>query len=153
MSDFVDVGPRIRIGRPATVTIYSEVDGSIRGVVTTTEELVEKNVPPGCSYVLGAHDARNRRVNLATKAVEPYQPPQDDADAVWDSAKELWEVPAAVKAARVDRTHALRRIVILEATQLRALREIALGIDPILNKAKLKVIDDAIVELRAQFGA
>jgi hypothetical protein len=141
----------VRVGYPATVTIYSEDDGRIVGILTTTEDLIEKNIPPGCSYVPGAHDARNRRINTISKAVEAYQPPQDDPDAVWDAAKELWEIPASIFAARVDKADMTRRIEALERTQLRALRELALDIDPILNRAKLKAIDDAIVELRNQF--
>lgn len=141
------LGPRI--GYPVTVTVYAEDDGRIVSVLTTTEEQLERNIPAGCGYIDGAHDGRTRRVNLVTKEVEAFQPPQDDTDAVWDAEREVWEIPAAILARRRDNADAVRRIELIERTQLRALREIALGIDPVINKAKLKLIDDQIVELRA----
>ena len=92
--------------------------------------------------------ALGKRWDAATEAEvdAPIPPAPDGTGNQWDAARWKW--------ISWDERNALllRKIDALERAQLRMLREIALNIDPIANKLKLKAIDDAIVELRNQFG-
>lgn len=140
-----------RFGVPITVTIYEQASGRMLGVLTCSEDQLAANVPAGCGYVAGAHDPANRRVNVATKQVEPYQPPAPDADHAWNAEAERWELPAAVQSARVDRMLALREIELLEAQQARSLREVVLNRGNAATARKtLEDIDDQITALRSK---
>lgn len=104
--------------------------------VGTGEEILERVLQLG-----------KRWDRLTEAEVDADPPPTPSGTAVqWDAARWRW---ISWEERNGDK---LRRIDVLEKTQLRALREIALGIDTLANRAKLKLIDDAIIDLRSQFG-
>lgn len=99
------------------------------------EEIVERILPLGKRW--------DRAAGAEADADPPPAPPGTGVQ--WDAARWRW-VPWE------DRNReGLRRIEALERAQLRALREIALGVDTAANRAKLQAIDNAIVALRDQF--
>jgi hypothetical protein len=129
-----------------TVTLYDQATGAIRGVVSTLRSQLAVNVPAGCGHIEGAHDGSCRRINPATLEVEPYQPPQPDADHVWNDVTERWEIPPARLAQIVAARRRQREIDAIELGTLRALREWALGDQTALER--LQQADDDVKSRR-----
>jgi hypothetical protein len=105
------------------------------------------NTPSGTVALLGLYDHLSQQVDVSTGAVIAYQPPSPGAEFVWDAPSSRWRLSAAAQAAQGARKAAAGRIAQLEASQHRALRELALGSTTAL--ARLQSIDAQIVALRA----
>lgn len=131
--------------RLCTWSFYDPATGELTGrTFSGPESLLEVNTPNGHAAVEGCHDRLARRVDLATGDVVPWQPPQPTADHEWHAELERW----VLNAAAVKRLGTLDRIVELERSQHRAMREAVLG--SATARDRLLEIDQAIAALRSQ---
>lgn len=113
-----------------TASVFRLDDGLLTGAILHgSDAAIARNTPAGCAVVDGEHDHRNRRVDLVTGQVVPYQPPQPAATEFqtydWDAAKELW-VAQPTQAARWRAVRA-RRDKLLASTDWVALRGLERG--------------------------
>lgn len=132
-----------------TWSFFRVSDGTVLpGVFSGPERFLKANTPPDCEAIKGAHDPKNRRVNLKTRDVEPYQPSAPDEDHEWNADLELWVLNPDVVAIRSRKAAALARIQDLESKQLRAVRELSLDATDAIAQKKLRDIDDEIALLR-----
>lgn len=88
-------------------SIYDLSTGLFTGVtLLAPPEQLARNIPPGCGVVDGAHDHRDRCVDLATGQVVDYQPPAPADDEqqtwAWDAATRRWRATKTSKAIAAD---------------------------------------------------
>ena len=108
--------------RPATFHFYRLDDGTFIGRTLTlttdtdAQAFVALNTPPGCAALRhdGPLNAEASRVDLETRAVVEYQPPEPSPDHEWNAQARRWALKAAAVERRDRRTAALARIVELE---------------------------------------
>jgi hypothetical protein len=135
-----------------TFSFYHRETGLLNGRTFSTDDdgMIDANIKlyPSHAAIEGAHDHRNKRVNVTTGAVEDYQPPVPSADHEWNTETKLWELKDEVKVKQQAQQKAREQIAWLEASQHRAVREAML--DPIGGIRRLKAIDDQIAVLRSQ---
>lgn len=120
--------------RNKTWHIYSLVDGTftgsrISGPVDEQGNMqpgIERSIPEGHGAIEGVIDAMSQRVNLLTRTLEDYQPPQPSTDHGWDAVTKRWSLNAAVVQRMKMERESRARIAQLELAQLRPMREIAL---------------------------
>lgn len=110
------------------------------------QKALEAHTPAGSKAIEGRHDHLSRRVNLETRAVEDYQPPQPSADHEWNPDAKRWQLRADVAERQARRAAALAEIARLEASQARPIREAALGMAGAIER--VRAIDARIAELR-----
>lgn len=152
---------------PGRWYFYDLATGRLTGrTLSGLAELLQANTPAGQGAVQvppgTVLDARNRRVNLATGQVEPWQPPAPpDTELTtwaWDDATERWvaEPTAAAEQQRIaqELTAAMAE---REAGQARAQREILLALArgqaaPAEAVARLAEIEAAVAPLRLQLA-
>lgn len=128
-----------------TYSFYDNATGLFRAfTIHCADYDLKLNTPEGCTAVEGKHDHLCRRVDLSSRAVVFYQPPQPDADHDWNAATERWEKRADALAREARRAASLSRIQELEGRQHRRVRELLESTDP-----QLKTISDEIAQLRA----
>jgi hypothetical protein len=108
------------------------------------------NCPPGHKVHDGGVDPLAQRKDIETGKVIDYVPPSPGADFEWNSISLRWQISAAVQAKADARTAALAGIAALEASQHRAVRELAIGTPGAL--ARLQQIDLLISALRPALG-
>jgi hypothetical protein len=131
-------------GQLYSVTITVSDDDAVKLNTPDGHEAVE--IPPGVRV-----DPQSQRVDLATKKIVDYQPPQPAPDNVWNATTKRWQ-PSAVKTAQTNADlRARRQIRTLEDSQHRVIRECQLGV-PGAQK-RLKEIDDKIAQLRPALAA
>jgi hypothetical protein len=117
-----------------------------------SEDAAKANTPPGQIRIEGAHDPLSRRFDVATGDVVDYQPPPPSRDHEWDATIKRWKLTAVAAKKIEDRSAALAEIARLEASQQRALREIALGDETGAARQRLTAIEDEIAGLRKFLG-
>ena len=114
-----------------------------RSFSASDEAWLKDNLPDGHGvYEAARIDHLSQRVNLISGEVVDYQPPQPSHDHEWNESAKRWQLSKTA----VARIEALQRIQMLEAKQLRALREFALGYDG--AKQRLQALDDEMAVLR-----
>lgn len=130
------------------VSFYHKDTGLFKASRFSTSDpaLIPLNTPANYIAIEGHFDHLSQRVNLATGAVEDYQPPQPDANHEWNKIAKRWQLNAATARAKEQMAEALQAIANLEASQPRAVREILLGRQAAL--LRLREIDEEIAELR-----
>jgi len=107
-------------------------------------KFVTANTPEGYAPIYWVTDPMSQRVDLSTGEIVDYQPPQPDAEHVWDVDARRWiKRPDVIERERL-RLEAQSRIDDLERRQARRVRELLAASDP-----ALKTIDDEIAQLRA----
>ena len=109
---------------------------------------IELNTPAGCGWIAGRFDPLSQRVNLETRTVVDWRPPAPDADHEWDADIRRWRKRREAREREAARRRALEKISELEASQARALREVALGDTTGEARARLETVDAAIAALR-----
>jgi len=113
----------------------------------TEQATARANAPDGHVPIAGVYDSLSQRVDIETGAVVDYQPPAPSADHEWNATSKRWQLTAAVQAKARARQTALAQIAVLEASGVRAARELALNQAGALDR--LQAIDAAIAKLRA----
>ena len=78
-----------------------------------------------------------------------YQPPQPSADHEWNPESRRWTLSETVRQRNEARTAALARIAVLEAAQLRPMRELALNPQNAEARQRLEAIETEIAGLRS----
>lgn len=91
------------------------------------DRFLADNTPEGFVCIEGTFDRLSQIVDLETKEVIDYIPEQPSADHEWHPLAKRWVYNAAYLAAQKADTEARKEIALLEASQLRPLRELALG--------------------------
>jgi hypothetical protein len=111
-------------------SFYQKDSGAIHHVLFQTDDdgQLKNNTPPDHIAIEGAHDHRNKRVNVATGEVIDYQPPAPSDDHEWNAETKFWQVKTAVLDKQNKRSHALYQIAALEASQQRVIRELVLNL-------------------------
>jgi hypothetical protein len=110
------------------------------------DALVVLNTPPDHFAVDGQFDSLSQRVDIATGKVIDYQPPSPSADHEWSATTKRWKLNAAAQSKINNHNSAMSQILTLEATQHRAVRELALGVTD--AQQRLADIDAQITTLR-----
>lgn len=110
---------------------------------------VHLNTPDGCGWKEGRYDALSQRVDLDSREVVDWQPPQPDENHEWNAITRRWIKRHDVREREVMRARAIEEIEDLERAQNRALREIALGDVCGTARERLASIDGRIASLRA----
>jgi hypothetical protein len=129
-------------------SFYDETTGDFSGrVFSGSARLVALNTPTGYVAISGRFDRLSQRVDTKTGEVVDYQPPKPDDDHEWNTERRRWVKKPDVLVAERRGAAARKRIAELEASQLRALREHALGDATAVDR--LRAIDDEIKTLRA----
>jgi hypothetical protein len=145
-------------------SFYKKTTGAFTGFgYAGTIELLPINTPEDCDAIEGTFDHLSQRVDLSalrmieeldpvadadkiaelrSRVVYDYQPPQPDDNHEWDIDVKRWQLKPEIAARQRDIEHAKSEIAILEASQLRALREFAIGAEGAAQR--LKDIDDQI---------
>jgi hypothetical protein len=116
-------------------------------MLTTNPQNVAINTPSDHIAIGGYHDPLSKKVDIATGAIVDYQPPAPSSNHEWNADAKRWQLTAAVQATNDKRAVARSRIAQLEASQHRAVRELALGTSGALQR--LQAIDSEIAALRA----
>lgn len=111
-----------------------------------SEKLATSCAPDGCAPIEGVTDYLSQRVDLTTGQVVSWQPPQPSPDHEWNAGTKRWQLTAASAAKASARLSALSEIAALELSQLRALRELALGDSSAVER--LKSVDAQVAALR-----
>jgi len=124
--------------------IYSLETGIFRSVYSGPEATIDEQLREGEAAIEGDFDTALVRVNLETKAVEPFIPPSPGPDYQWDDRR--WSLTPEAAASLAKREAAEREIQTLEASQARAVREFILGAPD--AKDRLTATDAAIAALR-----
>lgn len=133
-----------------SVSYYHKSSGLLTGsLYTFSDDLaVALNTPDDHIAIDGHHDHLSKRVNIETGDVVDYQPPCPSEHHEWNDDTKRWVINAD-RQAKLDAHHgALQKINTLEATQNRFLREVHLGVNVAKATARLKAIEEEIVELR-----
>ena len=131
-------------------SFYHKDTGLLNGqhFCTSDEQNIALNTPPDHIAIDGHHDHLSKRVDITTGEVIDYQPPQPSKHHEWNDDTKRWVINAD-RQAKIDAHHvALQKIDTLEATQNRFLREVHLGVNVEKATARLKAIEEEIVELR-----
>ena len=133
-----------------TVSFHHKETGIFSSAVLTStdDSAIAINTPRDHVAIEGAYDPLSKRVDVATGEVVDYQPPLPSADHEWNATTKRWQLTAAVTAKREARRSALASIAALEASGVRAVRELALGQAGALDR--LKALDIEIAALRLQ---
>jgi len=117
-------------------------------VYSASEPELALNTPADHVALEGSYDHLSQRVNVATGAVEDYQPEQPSTDHEWSEAVRRWRLTPEAAAAQEARRAALAEIARLEAGSLRSIREALLGHPGALEN--LLALDAQIAKLRTQ---
>lgn len=123
-------------------SFYDEETGLLTGAVFLgSENNLEMNTPPGCRAIAGRHSPVRHRVDLATKRVVDYTPPEP-TDAEWIAQNDM-----LLKA----------QMQQIEADQNRAVRDILLALTTGRNPPQdavqaLQDVEDVAAALRAELG-
>lgn len=110
-------------------SIYNLTSGVFTGLQFVAEwGFVADNLPAGCGAWPGLHDAARVRVDMATQALVPYQPPapanSDLAEWVWDPQAWRWQaVPTALAIAEAVRADRDRRLLACDWVVARAVEQ------------------------------
>jgi hypothetical protein len=128
---------------------------------TGTAEYIPANTPPGHVAIAGQFDHLSQRVDIVTMEVIDWQSPQpaDSSLKTWHWRTDECGAPRWVSSptdlARTQQAQEKIKVQIdnLEKTQNRALRELALDGGKQDAKNALRVIEDQMVLLRAEFNA
>ncbi|MBX5462033.1 MAG: hypothetical protein IRZ28_13210 [Steroidobacteraceae bacterium] len=121
---------------------------SPRRVTSSDPEVIRFNTPAGCVAIEGVFDPLSQRVDLETKQVVDWQPPQPSADHEWNSETRRWVKRVEVIASEVKRAQARAQIEALEVKQMRPLRELLVDPNDTGARARLQSIDAEIAALR-----
>jgi hypothetical protein len=109
--------------------MYRLSDGVLTGYAVQLADddaaLLEANTPPGCAAVTGVTDWQAQRVDLATGAVQDWQPPAPPDDAMrtwaWDAQQRRWlPQPTQAALAAQQRAERDRRLAACDWVVLRA---------------------------------
>src|SRR5580704_4831024 len=124
------------------VSFYDVATGLFNGIhfSTTEPESVEKNIPAGHAVIEGHHDHLSKQV-VDGEVVE-YQPPQPSAEHLWCPDTRRWLPTPAATARIASRQASAARIVFLENSSHRFVRQHALG-DPNARQ-RIAQIDEEI---------
>jgi hypothetical protein len=114
-----------------------------------TEEDAIANAPPNSRAIPDVPHPHAKR--LVDGVLVDYQPPAPSPDHEWNDAEKEWRLSAAAKRTMQERNAALSQINVLEQSQARALRELALGDET--ARDRLTVIDEQIAALRPKLRA
>lgn len=131
-----------------TVSFYDPATGLLTGrTFSGPEDMVSANTPEGLAAIDGHHDHLAARV--VDGAVVDWIPDAPDAGHEWSRDRKRWlKVPALLEA-EASHAAALGRIDMLERSQFRAIRELALDPDHPVARDRLLTIDAEIATLRA----
>jgi hypothetical protein len=134
------------------ITYYSKETGVAHSRWSGPEHLVELNAPEGHAWIEGHFDMCSQRVDVKTGQLVDWQPPQPSPDHEWNAETRRWQLSQAIQERRARRQVALARIMALEASQARPLRELAR--DPTNAEARKRIdaIEEQIVALRGSLG-
>lgn len=94
---------------------------------TTAERFAKGSAPPDHTCIEGVYDALSQKVDVTTRKIVDYQPPQPTPDHEWHATGKRWVVKASVTAGVDARATARARIALLEQQSIRACREAQLG--------------------------
>jgi hypothetical protein len=133
------------------VSFYHKETGQLAGnhMIVSDNEMLVLNTPPDHIAIDGHHDHLSKRVNIETKEIVDYQPPQPSDAHEWNDSTKRWQLNSISQEKLDKRNSALQAIAILEMRQPRMLREIALQSPGWMTaKADLIEIENMIIELR-----
>lgn len=137
-------------------SLYRLDDGMLAGIVIggPDDGHLASNVPDGYGAIEGEHDHLSRRVDLATRQLVDWQPPQPSADHEWNAEARRWQKRADVVAAESAAIQAQAAIDVAELGSLRAIREALLETLPQNSPARtrLEEFDEAIAAERAKLS-
>jgi hypothetical protein len=136
----------------AVLSLYDPSTGILTGqTVSGSPAIVALNIPKGAAAIEGEHDHLSKRVDLATRQVVDWQPPQPSPDHEWNAETRRWQPTAAAITRQEGRQAALARIAALEAGTIRTLRDAALGIPGAHDR--LAAVEAEIAQHRATLAA
>jgi hypothetical protein len=116
-----------------------------REFFTSNDAAVASNTPADHVTFERKIDHLSQCMDVATGKLVDYQPPSPSADHEWNTTTKRWQINAAVTAKAEAHRSALASIAALEASGVRAVRELALGQAGALDR--LKALD---IEIAAQ---
>lgn len=123
------------------------MDHELKASCRDFDAFVTANTPEGYAPIYWVTDPLSQRVDLSTGEIVDYQPPQPDAEHVWDVDARRWiKRPDVIERER-RAVEAQSRIDDLERRQARRVRELLAASDP-----SLKAIDDEIAQLRVSIS-
>jgi hypothetical protein len=114
---------------------------------TDDVRMLKNNIPANHAAIEGHHDHLTKRVDLETKTIVDYQPPQPSPDHEWNADTKRWQLTAQAQDKINRRKAALARIAQLESGSLRTIREAQLGMAG--AEDRLKELDAEIAVLRS----
>lgn len=140
-----------------TFSFYRLDDGVFTGTAYTgAQELLQRNVPAGCGFMLGTFDHLSQRVDPETGEVLDWQPPKpDDTDLhthTWDEEVKRWVRTPTLRSLKNDRLRPVqRRIEALEVAKLRPLGAVVVA----MLEGRATPMDDTrrLAEIEAQLEA
>lgn len=106
---------------------FCDADGIFTGArYTGPDRTLPDNTPAGCTPVEGSHDHNCRRVDMASGAIVPWQPPAPPDTALatwaWDAGTERWiSQPTQAARAASARAERDRRLAACDWVTARAL--------------------------------
>jgi len=152
-SQVADVPLGQRPGGARTVMFYHRETGLFSPIrlMISDSAMLDANTPPDHIAIDGhEHDENSQRVDVSTGKVVDYQPPAPSDAHEWNGVTRRWQLNAATTAKQAAQILAREQIAIIEASGVRAARELALGQPGALDR--LKAIDAAIAALRTDLA-
>lgn len=138
-----------------SVSFYHKETGLLHAVtvVASDDEAIKLNTPADHEPIDNpadgsVHDHLSRRVDLETKTVVDYQPPQPSPDHEWNETTKRWQLNSATRERESKRRDAHARIAALADEERHLIRRLALNAFDGEAKERLAKIDSEIAELR-----
>ena len=124
------------------VTYYDPATGLFRpGHLTTSDDAAVALNARGFVAMEGHYDPLCQRVDLATKQVVDYQPPQPDADHEWNASSKRWVLNAAAQATQHATRAAQARLAELTGQQHALVRRLVLDPSDAAAREALTALD------------
>jgi hypothetical protein len=117
------------------------------------EAMAQANAPEGFTALQGAFDRNSQRFEIESGNVIDYQPPSPGADYEWSAERKRYSKSLAAVQRDGLIAFAQQSIEMLERSQLRPIRELALDPANVAAKSRLQQIEDAIAVHRQSLVA
>jgi hypothetical protein len=132
-------------------SVFNKATGELIGQTFSTDQHdppAPIDIPDGHGVIEGLHNHLCKRVDVQTKQVIDYQPPQPSTDHEWNPETKRWVLKPEVIVNAEKRAAAAARIAELEASQHTWIRRHVLGDKAAL--AHLQEIDDEVAVLTGE---
>lgn len=118
-------------------------------VVTDDESQIAVNTPPGHIAIECDCDTLSYKIDVVSREVVDYKPPQPSADHEWNCTTKRWQISEAEKGRRADIRQAQERLDRIESTQHRLMRKLILDSGDSASREQLSALDTEATRLEA----